>query len=439
MRIKCQSGNQFPVAGFVDEGPLYTFRDGVTVTFASIGTSSLQHATSQAQIDSVLGAGAIAKVHSYARVQGTTREEYAAFVQRPPRELRRAELAGGSARRVSGGVVVGPERASERLGESDRSLIDHKLAPAARFDAYRKTSRQAGPRGPSPASDHRATVLFPTENPMPTFKPGLQPPFSGHGFYIYDLRALRNAYGTDAKLFAEPTRCKVDHLWLRIHGRGYVGSHKHLAAETRFAEDAVLRDLPSPVGAGARARTSRPRSRSRRRRSQPMASIITSPTSSRARRARTGPSRKSPIISRRSPRGRRPRHDELRLHRRPCAGAAGGRRRVRRHDQSASLLVLELPEAVDAQPDREFERRLPARERGELCRLLPRPVEHYAPKPVVVSGQAYADGDFDENDAVAKLEQFFRDFNRYGDIHGLNWWHLGSATKRMRDVIAANM
>ena len=43
------------------------------------------------------------------------------------------------------------------------------------------------------------------------------------------------------------------------------------------------------------------------------------------------------------------------------------------------------------------------RERGELCRLLPRPVGALAPKPVVVSGQAYADGTSRE-DAVAKLE-----------------------------------
>src|SRR5262249_13416956 len=42
VRIKCQSGNQFPVAGFVDEGPLYTFRDGVTVTFSEIGSNHLK-------------------------------------------------------------------------------------------------------------------------------------------------------------------------------------------------------------------------------------------------------------------------------------------------------------------------------------------------------------------------------------------------------------
>ncbi|MFL5112356.1 MAG: hypothetical protein ACJ8C3_25630 [Microvirga sp.] len=139
VRIKCQSGNQFPVAGFVDEGPLYTFRDGVTVTFASIGTSSLQHAPSQAQIDSVLGAGAIAKVHSYARVQGTTREEYAAFVQRPV-----ASFAGLNWRaevRAAYQAAWSSDRNAllSAWARANRSLIDHKLAPAARFDAYCKS------------------------------------------------------------------------------------------------------------------------------------------------------------------------------------------------------------------------------------------------------------------------------------------------------------
>src|SRR5262249_17455365 len=39
LRVKCQSGNQFPVAGFVDEGPLYVFRDGVTVGITGVKDS----------------------------------------------------------------------------------------------------------------------------------------------------------------------------------------------------------------------------------------------------------------------------------------------------------------------------------------------------------------------------------------------------------------
>jgi len=58
---------------------------------------------------------------------------------------------------------------------------------------------------------------------------------------------------------------------------------------------------------------------------------------------------------------------------------------------------------------------------------------------VVVAGQAFSEDGFTNDDALAKLEEFFTDFHRYNEIHGLNWWHLGSANQVMRDVIAANM
>jgi DNA-binding SARP family transcriptional activator len=92
-----------------------------------------------AQIDSVLGAGAIAKVHSYARVQGTTREEYAAFVQRPVASF--AGLKWRAEVRAAYQAAWSSDRNSllSAWARANRSLIDHKLAPAARFDAYCKS------------------------------------------------------------------------------------------------------------------------------------------------------------------------------------------------------------------------------------------------------------------------------------------------------------
>jgi hypothetical protein len=277
---------------------------------------------------------------------------------------------------------------------------------------------------------------------MPTFKPGLQPPFSGHGFYIYDLRALRNAYGTDAKLFAELTRCKVDHLWLRIHGRGYVGSHKHadLAAETRFAEDARLAGFAVAGWGWCQGEN-----------------ITAEIALAKKAIAAYGVDHYVADIE----------QGEAGSHwtEQEVADYLGGVRPVVAGLAMTSFGFIdghapELLEAADGFVDMinpqaywysSFPKQSMLNQTGSSSADYPLANaasyaaycrdrwEHYAPKPVVVSGQAYSDGDFDENDAVAKLEQFFRDFNRYGDIHGLNWWHLGSATKRMRDVIAANM
>jgi hypothetical protein len=46
-------------------------------------------------------------------------------------------------------------------------------------------------------------------------------------------------------------------------------------------------------------------------------------------------------------------------------------------------------------------------------------------KPLLVTGQAYWDGDFSEKEAEAKLSRFLGDFDGWSRIAGLNWWHLG--------------
>lgn len=135
LRVKCQSGNQFPVAGFVDEGPLYFFRDGITVSIGALG-DAISRAPTTDEEALVLGGGTVSSVHKFARVAGTTREEFAAF-----QHLASAGLDGLAWQ----GIV---RAAYQRAWASDHNelisawakanltLIDHKLAPAAQFDTY---------------------------------------------------------------------------------------------------------------------------------------------------------------------------------------------------------------------------------------------------------------------------------------------------------------
>jgi endoglucanase len=84
-RIHGQSGGQFPVAGLVFEDLLptdkhdgihemYPFRDGVTVRVDGVRNQSTMQPTAK-QIDAAL-VGEVKGSGIYARVQGTTREEY---------------------------------------------------------------------------------------------------------------------------------------------------------------------------------------------------------------------------------------------------------------------------------------------------------------------------------------------------------------------------
>lgn len=81
LQIKCQSNNQFPVAGLVDEGALYIFRDGVTVSVEGIDTGgNIGLNRPPTKNENVLSlSGNVSKVHSYARVVGTSRHEFANF------------------------------------------------------------------------------------------------------------------------------------------------------------------------------------------------------------------------------------------------------------------------------------------------------------------------------------------------------------------------
>lgn len=79
-----QSGGQFPVAGIVYEdlnedgiNEVYVFRNGVTVSVNGIKNGSTQQPTSQ-QINNSLNGG-VESTFKFARIVGTTREDYKSF------------------------------------------------------------------------------------------------------------------------------------------------------------------------------------------------------------------------------------------------------------------------------------------------------------------------------------------------------------------------
>jgi hypothetical protein len=90
VQIRCQSNNQFPVAGFVDEGTLYMFRDGITVSIAGVDTGSdigLARMPTDAEQRLVLQDGTVSRVYQWARVQATGRQAFASYVGRPVAEF----------------------------------------------------------------------------------------------------------------------------------------------------------------------------------------------------------------------------------------------------------------------------------------------------------------------------------------------------------------
>lgn len=78
----CQSGAQFPVAGYVDEGEIFTFRDGVTARIGDLPSTVVAPADVAADESTVFDA-VPSQAKTYARIGSTTREEFAAFAGQP--------------------------------------------------------------------------------------------------------------------------------------------------------------------------------------------------------------------------------------------------------------------------------------------------------------------------------------------------------------------
>lgn len=52
-------------------------------------------------------------------------------------------------------------------------------------------------------------------------------PFSGRGFYVYAADDVIRAFGSIASSVTEMRRCKIENIWVRIHGRDYIGDTKN--------------------------------------------------------------------------------------------------------------------------------------------------------------------------------------------------------------------
>jgi hypothetical protein len=82
LQTTCQSGSQFPVAGFVDEGSIFTFRDGVTTRMKGLNGVTVPPSHVAAAKNAVFN-NPPEKAKTYGRISSTTREQFAALVGKP--------------------------------------------------------------------------------------------------------------------------------------------------------------------------------------------------------------------------------------------------------------------------------------------------------------------------------------------------------------------
>lgn len=138
LRIKCQSGNQFVVAGFVKEnGQLYVFRDGVTVELTEF--AKLKRRPTSREQQYALVTGNVKKVKKFARILGTSRGEYAKFKKVPARKFDGIVWKRTIRKAYQKAWVLKRNDLISAWAEAHKDEIDHKGIPGSRFGTYCKS------------------------------------------------------------------------------------------------------------------------------------------------------------------------------------------------------------------------------------------------------------------------------------------------------------
>jgi len=267
-------------------------------------------------------------------------------------------------------------------------------------------------------------------------------PFSGRGAYVYTLADTIARYGSVSAAVQEMQRCGLAHVWVRIHGRGYVGDSKSgsLAAQKSFI--AQIRAAGISVAGWGWCQ------------GENIAAEI-----DLAKRALQEFGFRHYVADiEQDVNGAKWTKDEVTQYVNGVRGAVDGlcissHGFLDWHDPqifadvagdvdcvnpqaywSSNHASQKMLDAVHA-PAGKYKVADPA-SYAQLCADRYRAV--FKTKPVVVSGQAYAEGDFGTADAEAKLASFVQSYQHPAEVIGVNYWYWGAMSKPMRDSVAAS-
>jgi hypothetical protein len=268
-------------------------------------------------------------------------------------------------------------------------------------------------------------------------------PFGGRSFYIYTATGLVAELGSIRNAVDELKRCKADAIWVRIHGRGYVGEAKgasmaaldDLIAAARASDIAVAGwgwcqgDDPAADAALADAAIGR----------FGVTGYIAD-IEQDVNGAKWSQDEVGQFVG-----AFRAKHPDL-----PFAITSHGfidwhspelfdnvaskvtcmnpQTYWSEHSPSAKMLAAVKASAV------QFPQADPA-SYALLC--ASRWAARYK-RPVVIAGHICAEDDFTADEALEKLKVFFAHYRRPDTVLGEAFWHFGAASREIRDILAQN-
>jgi hypothetical protein len=273
---------------------------------------------------------------------------------------------------------------------------------------------------------------------------GLPASFRGRGMWIYTVDDVLRSYLSIENCVREMQRCRLNHIWVRIHGRAYLGDALHsnpqklkdLIAAARQAGIAVAGwgwcqgdDPAAEVELAANALTTFG------------LTDYVADIEQGVNDAHWTPAEVLTFIN------------GIRARMQPGAGLGISSHGFIEYqdpaifDEAAKVADCLNPQAYwyTDKPNAKMlkfakasEADYPLHSPAAYVRLcFDRWTKRYK-RPIVVSGQTCPEADLKRDGAEQKLSQFLKEFEPPPGLVGLNFWHWGSTDKAMRDALAAS-
>jgi hypothetical protein len=299
---------------------------------------------------------------------------------------------------------------------------------------------------PFAMADLHVRTVTPTATPASvpvTRVPAGRPSFSGRGMYVYTVGGLLQTFGTLENSLREMQRCRLNHLWVRIHGRGYVGDARDAdenrlksliagarqagiavagwgwcqgedpAAEARLASAALsefgLEDYVADIEQGVNGAMWT---------ATEVMQFLDGARSAMAPGAWLGLSSHGFIE-----------YQQPAIFTQAAAKVDCVNPQAYWYGDKPNNRMLAHIGVSSAQ--------YPLSDPASYARLCFDRWARLYNRPVVLTGQSGPEGDFTTAEAESKLTAFLSGFIPPPDLVGLNFWHWGATTRPMRDALAA--
>jgi hypothetical protein len=267
--------------------------------------------------------------------------------------------------------------------------------------------------------------------------------FSGRGMYVYTVAGLLHTFGTLENCVREMQRCHLQHIWVRINGRGYVGDEKGVSPMRQQALIAAARQAGIAVAGWGWCQGENPNDDA----ALALRAMSTFGVDDYVADIEWGVNgadwtSEEVVAFVKSMR------DGMKEDAALAVSSHGfiEYQKPQIFKRAAPLIDYFNPQAYwfEDKPNAKMLKSIKAREDdyplhdpASYARLCFDRWSELYDRPIILTGQVAPEADLTAIDAEEQLKRFLGDFEAPDGLVGLNYWHWGATTRAERDLLAS--